>query len=270
MPPNDDREVHTAESNKSCISENSKLLQQFPEKASAVTSTSARNYKSLVAKKDIKVNEIFYSRNEVALHNSPDDLWLSWLGYVYDLTELSQEYNDDPLLTPILRNAGTDISHWFNPLTGDLKTHINPLTGCECPYTPEGRFLHVPPPLPRSDWNSSELDQTPWWLEKSYCIGTLSKKTRFLKIINTLTKDEHTIEVCSEEKITAIQDRYTSLNAHAKGYMWKRLGVLLDMNATLEQNGVVDSSNVFEEIGLSEDDWYPAIHLFFSDDLTVA
>lgn len=59
-------------------------------------------------------------------------------------------------------------------------------------------------------------------------------------------------------------------NAHAKGYMWKRLGTLLDMSATLEENGVPDESSKFEWLGVSEDEWYPVIHLYFSDDLTVA
>ena len=66
------------------------------------------------------------------------------------------------------------------------------MTGVEIPYTPFGRFVHVPPPLPRADWAAPEI---PWWLDSSKCIGKISKKIRKIKIINTLTKDEHVLEV---------------------------------------------------------------------------
>lgn len=34
----------------------------------------------------------FFTPVEVAQHNQPEDLWVSYLGYVYDLTPLAQEY----------------------------------------------------------------------------------------------------------------------------------------------------------------------------------
>lgn len=52
-------------------------------------------------------------------------------------------------------------------------------------------------------------------------------------------------------------------NSHAKGYMWKRLGTLLDMALTLEQNGIKDESATFETLGIDEDQWLPVIHLYF-------
>ncbi|KAI8929908.1 cytochrome b5-like heme/steroid binding domain-containing protein [Entophlyctis helioformis] len=215
--------------------------------------------------------ERYFTPDEVAEHNSPDDCWLSWLGLVYDLTKLVEEHRGSTLLLPILKNAGKDISHWFDRKTGDVKVHVNPLTGCVVPYTPEGRFLHVPPTIPRTDWRSASDPSTPWWLDKEeYCIGNLSSKTRKIRIINTLTRDEHVLQVCSEDKLAAIQDRYMNLNAHAKGYMWKRLGTLLDMSLSLEENGVRDESAYFERLGIDEDQWLPAIHLYFSDDLTIA
>jgi hypothetical protein len=114
----------------------------------------------------------YFTPEQVSLHNSPTDLWLSFLGHVYDLTPLAIDYAGNPLLSPILRAAGTDVSHWFDPATNDIKTHVNALTGCLGAYTPDGRFLHVPPPIPRVDWNACELEQTPWWLdEKTYRIG---------------------------------------------------------------------------------------------------
>ncbi|KAL2917924.1 hypothetical protein HK105_202337 [Polyrhizophydium stewartii] len=238
----------------------------------------ARPHSPRIKKEDIQkhqtipktAQERYFTPEEVERHNSPDDCWLSWLGLVYDLTKLVEEQKGSPLLLPILKNAGKDISHWFDRRTGDLKVHIHPLTNCVVPFAPEGRFVHVPPPIPRADWSSSD-GSMPWWLDKEeYCIGNLSAKTRKIRIINTLTKDEHVLEVCSEDKLSAIQDRYMQHNAHAKGYMWKRLGQLLDMSMTLEENGIRDESAYFERLGIDEEQWLPAIHLYFSDDLTIA
>ncbi|KAI9205356.1 uncharacterized protein BJ171DRAFT_567535 [Polychytrium aggregatum] len=212
--------------------------------------------------KAVKSTERYFTASEVELHNSSDDLWVSWLGKVYDLTPLAIHNKSDPLLGPILKFAGKDVSHWFDPQTEDLKTHVNPLTGCVCYYTPWGRFLDVPPALPRSDWRSEPT--IPWWIDKEkYFVGKLSAKTRKIRIVNMLTKDEHILEVCSEEKMNAIQERYMAFNAHAKGYMWKRLGILLDMTLTLEQNGIRDESLDFERTGITEDEWLPVIHLYF-------
>ena len=33
----------------------------------------------------------YYTPSEVELHNSQYDLWLSWLGHVYDLTVFAEE-----------------------------------------------------------------------------------------------------------------------------------------------------------------------------------
>ncbi|KAJ3179294.1 Cytochrome b5 domain-containing protein 1 [Geranomyces variabilis] len=221
----------------------------------------------------VGMQERYFTPAEVELHNAPEDCWLSWLGNVYDVQPLIDEHKGDPLLVPIIKNAGKDISHWFDKKTGDLKTQTNPLTKCVTPYTPEGRFLHVPPPFPQSDWALSVDSESglPWWLDKeTYCIGRLSQKTRSIRVINTLTRDEHILEVASEEKLAAVQDRYLAFNSHAKGYMWKRQGQLLDMSRTLEENGLPEESAQFELVGMDADEWLPAVHLYFSDDLTVA
>ncbi|KAI8905182.1 hypothetical protein EDD86DRAFT_249384 [Gorgonomyces haynaldii] len=162
-----------------------------------------------------EIPDRYFTPEEVEFHNAPEDCWLSWCGLVYDLLSA-------------------------------LLSQTNPLTECEAPFTPFGRFLHVPPALPRNDW-AQDVAQTPWWLTKDYCIGHLT--------------------VCTEDKLSAIQERYSQLNAHAKGYMWKRLGKLLDMSLTLHENGILDESVSFQEVGIDEEDWLPAIHF---DDLTVA
>lgn len=42
----------------------------------------------------------------------------------------------------------------------------------------------------------------------------------------------------------------------------------LDMEKTLQENGVADESEEFEELGISEDFYVPVLHLYFNDDLT--
>jgi hypothetical protein len=48
--------------------------------------------------------------------------------------------------------------------------------------------------MPRSDWSTDIT--TPWWLEdEKYMVGKLTQKTRKIRIVNTLTKDDHLLEV---------------------------------------------------------------------------
>ena len=134
------------------------------------------------------------------------------------------------------------------------------------PYTPEGRFVHVPPVGPRTDWACNF--GRPWWREDKYYIGVLSEKTRKIRLINTLTLEEQVVEVCAEETMLEIMQRYTPYNAHAGSYVWKYFGTNMDMDKTLEENGVVDESEDFYELGMDEDEFIPPITLHFSDDLT--
>lgn len=48
--------------------------------------------------------------------------------------------------------------------------------------------------MPRTDW-SCDFEK-PWWTDdEKYYVGRLSAKTRKLRIVNTLTLDEHLMEV---------------------------------------------------------------------------
>ncbi|XP_061444841.1 cytochrome b5 domain-containing protein 1 isoform X2 [Rhineura floridana] len=172
----------------------------------------------------------------------------------------------DLLLKPILEAAGKDISHWFNLKTKDIQTHIDPLTGCLKYYTPQGRFVHIPPPLPRSDW-ANDFGK-PWWKDSSYEVGILSAKTRRIRIINTLTSQEHTLEVCAEESLWEILRRYLPYNAHAASYTWKYEGINLDMDKNLQQNHIPDEDEEFYNLYMDADSFTPAILLYFNDDLT--
>ncbi len=52
-----------------------------------------------------------------------------------------------------------------------------------------------------------------------------------------MSHQEHLLEVCSEETIEEIKERYRRFNRNADQYIWKRLGNKLDMNKTLDENG---------------------------------
>ena len=150
-----------------------------------------------------------------------------------------------PLVEPLLRFAGQDISHWFDERTQEVKTYIHPETNLRMPFLPYGRFVHVAPPEPVSDWATDFV--TPWWQvrraraasvrasscawersratrpaqDEEYCIGRLSAKTRRVRVVNVLTHSEDVLEVCEEESMHEILDRFLDFNAHAGSYTWK-------------------------------------------------
>ncbi|GFO30738.1 cytochrome b5 domain-containing protein 1 [Plakobranchus ocellatus] len=136
------------------------------------------------------------------------------------------------------------------------------------PYCPNGRFVHIPPPYPDSNWDNDF--GRPWWRDDAYLVGILSQKTRLIKIINTLTSQDQVIEVCSEEIMTEIQDRYMKYNAHAGSYTCKFEGKNLDMSKTLQENGIDDEDEEFYQLSMNDDTYLQPIHLYFNDDLTEA
>ncbi|XP_026990154.1 cytochrome b5 domain-containing protein 1 [Tachysurus fulvidraco] len=208
----------------------------------------------------------YFTPNEVSVHNTIGDLWVSFLGKVYNLTPLLQDYKGDLLLKPIIESAGKDISHWFNPKTKDIITHVDPLTGCVKYYTPRGRFVHVPPTCPSTDW-ANDFGK-PWWKDVRYEVGILTAKARWIRIINTLTTQEQRLEVCSEETMNEILHRYLHYNSHAVSYTWKHNGVNLDMSKTLSENGILDEDEELDHCRMDRDLYTPSICLYFNDDLT--
>lgn len=76
------------------------------------------------------------------------------------------------------------------------------------------------------------------------------------------------VQVCSEETLAEILQRYLRYNCHACSYTWKYDGVSLDMSATLSENNVPDDDQQLEELRLDRDLFTPAILLYFNDDLT--
>jgi len=109
----------------------------------------------------------YYTPSEVSGHDRAEDCWVSIFGRVYDLTSLLKEHMTI-LAQPIINNAGKDISYWFDAETGDVKMHMNPATELRVPYTPMGRFIHIPPPEPDVEWDNTF--EVPWWKVKHRCL----------------------------------------------------------------------------------------------------
>lgn len=63
--------------------------------------------------------------------------------------------------------------------------------------------------------------------------------------------------------------RHLHYNKNAEGYTWKRLGKELDMNKTLEENGIVDQNDEFQKlgVGVEEPAFYPSLHIYFNNDI---
>ncbi len=70
--------------------------------------------------------------------------------------------------------------------------------------------------------------------------------------------------------MSEILARYLLYNTHAGSYTWKYDGNILDMNKTLEENGIVDEDEEFYELRMNDDQYLQALHLYFNDDLTEA
>ena len=112
----------------------------------------------------------YFTQEELAVHNNPEDCWVSIFDKVYDLSALIMA-NRGTLSNPLVEAGGSSISHWFNEKTGDLKTYIDPVRHIEMFYTPCGRFIHVPPPDPV---DKTEIIALPWWKDEKYIIGQVS------------------------------------------------------------------------------------------------
>lgn len=210
----------------------------------------------------------YYTAEEVSMHNCAEDCWISIYNDVYDLTPLLTS-NRGPLAEPLINEAGKSISHWFDK--DGVKTFMDPEKNIRLPYTPQGRFIHVPPSDP-IEWGATY--SLPWWKDSKYIIGKLTKKSRLLKVVNMLTRTEDVIQTCEEETINDILERYLPYNKHAQSYTWKALingeFVIMNMDATLEQNNVPDETETFYELGMDDDIYIPTLHIYFNDDLTIA
>lgn len=95
-----------------------------------------------------------------------------------------------------------------------------------------------------------------------------------IKLTNMLTRTEDIIKICQEETIADIKNRYMEYNLNSNSYTWKALingeFVLLQLDATLEQNGIPDETEKFLKLGIDEELGMPNIHIYYNDDLNYA
>lgn len=210
---------------------------------------------------------VYYTKEDVAQHCTADDCWISHHGRVFNYTSIIKS-NPANLVESIVRAAGGDITSWFDPTTGDPFIMEDPITGENLYRHPNGLpLLHSCIPYPAMDMPVPP--ETPWWRDTSYEIGLLSKNSRPLEILNTLTEHRHTIIVPEEETLAEIAARYSRFNSVAlTGYRWKYLGEDLHMDKTLSENGIKDERDVYLRLNWPQSEWYtPCITLIWKDEL---
>ncbi|KAK4876040.1 hypothetical protein RN001_012462 [Aquatica leii] len=201
---------------------------------------------------------------EVVVHNQPDDCWVSLLGKVLNVTPLIEEFKDSKCVQPLIQQAGKDISNWFNPKTGDICHYVHPITGASVPYCPHGPIPHVNPTVPSTEWRPIKC---PWWQDPQYEVGLLSKRVRPIRIRNMLTFQEITVNVCREDSITRIAERYSIYNSDPLSYTWRYSNYNLDMEKNLDENGVMDERDAFTDLGLPQNIYIPPLMIYYNDDL---
>ncbi|XP_071656230.1 cytochrome b5 domain-containing protein 1 [Patagioenas fasciata] len=143
--------------------------------------------------------------------------WVSARGRVLRLGPGLRDRAGDPELRPLLDAAGSDVSHWFDPQTGDPLQRVEPRSGLVRGVPPGG-----PPLEPRSDWVPPR--DPPWWGDPRLCVGTVTGTPRHLRLRNNLTGDDIVIEVCGEQAGGLLQGALP-WNTHILGYAWRCGGV---------------------------------------------
>ncbi|KAF1336160.1 Cytochrome b5-like protein, partial [Globisporangium splendens] len=178
----------------------------------------------------------YYIPHEVAVHNQAQDCWVSINHRVLDLSELIM----------------------------DNREHFDCLLVLAIGVLTQPLVLHAGEDI--SHWFDPETED--------YTVGKLTRKARWVEVVNVLTQQRHSLQVCCEEAIHDIQTRYLKMDSHAASYTWKYLDddefVPLKMNYTLDENGIPDESSVFERLSMDEHQYKPILHLYFNDDLTIA
>lgn len=131
----------------------------------------------------------YFAPFELVTHNRPDDCWVSFLGKVFNVSQVIQLHAGERCIKPLLTMAGKDISHWFDEKTGDIQHYIHPETGCNVPYCPHGPIPDVSVPIPATDWRP--LGRPPWWHDEQ-----LSKYFSFHNLLFLLFFSANLFFVC--------------------------------------------------------------------------
>lgn len=222
------------------------------------------------------------------------DCWLIVFDKVFNLTPLVSRRTSEEIMR-IIEHAGDDVSVWFDTVTRDVRgcsghagwfhaptsspshraqvrTFVDPVTQRVAPYTPHGRFLHVPAP----EGAGGVAVPVPWWRDAALEVGLLTKAPRRLRIVNSLANTEHPILVAGEATVAEIQTFFLECNAHCRSYTWKAFVggrfITLDPGRTLGDNGVADDTAEAAALGLDPDlpGYQTTLLLVYNDDLTTA
>ncbi|XP_065585871.1 cytochrome b5 domain-containing protein 1-like [Cyrtonyx montezumae] len=180
---------------------------------------------------------------------------LSSLGRVYELGDVTPP--------PLLDAVGTDVSHRFDPESGDPLPRVEPCTGQTSSRYPVGTSGSSQPHTPRSD-GAPPWDVV-WWRDSRLHVGHLTAAPCLLRFCNTLTGQNHVIEVCREELVEAALRRAQGWNEQLERYTVCYGGVPLCLHLTLEQNGIPDSTSELRSLRLDPKDFIPTVLLYFND-----
>lgn len=213
----------------------------------------------------MKSSDTYFTRDEVVIHNTRNDFWVSVNRSVFDLSDFFRKRADSITdvsfhnfllfrrifiqnfqnLLLLLQFGGKDLSWAFNK-------HGEPLTRTNqnCQSVPL-----FPPVNEKSDENSDF-----WWKDSSYIIGKVTCLERHVRIINTLTRKIITLSICEEDSIEMIQEKFSQkFNRDARNYVWRKSSSLdkrsgrLFPGKTLTQNGILFGQN--EQLGLPAAIW---------------
>lgn len=148
----------------------------------------------------------------------------------------------------MIQFAGKDLSWAFNHRGEPLKRIDQ---HCENVFV-------FPPVLEKEDEQSDC-----WWRDESNIIAKITSVKRRARIINTLTRKIISMDVCEEDSIKTIKQKYSKkFNRNADQYIWRKTSPsngnigCLDMSKTLSQNDLPYAKH--EQLGLP-----PALWLYF-------
>lgn len=168
------------------------------------------------------------SRADVSRHSLRHDAWLIVHSIVIDLTAacLGAPFAE---AAPWLALAGGDASHLFLEQAGeggvDTAPHARDADDArdlalrsDAALSPSLRAaLHVPARAPTTLRACVAL---PWWRDARLRVARLTHDPRHLRLVNSLTGEEHRLGVAGEEPVAEMMARAAAVNAHCAAYRW--------------------------------------------------
>ncbi len=205
----------------------------------------------------------YFTLLDLKKRNTVENYSVSLFGDIYDLTGLIRKNRETKQADNMLKWAGQDITHFFDPKTKNPKQPDNYLLNLKSKREIEKNQLF--------HFDLKERDTSPWYQNNSLVIGKLTKREIKIKIVNTLSYTEDILIVPIEETLNEICDRYLKKNFHAKSYVWKDLdGRVLKMDLDLYENNLGENLEEIDYLDIPEKQIYiPSIFLYFKDDLTI-